>query len=247
MKKFLLITVSLLFTLPLIISFKGKEISIKYIYLTFDDGPLEGSERIDSVVLVERLKVNVFLVGQNIKEDKRLKNYYDLYEENPFIESYNHSFSHAHNKYKAFYRDPADVLTDIQKNEQVLQLKYKIVRLPGRNIWRLGQRSRNDGTSGQGAANLLANNGFKLFGWDLEWEHNASDGVPIQTVEEMTREIENKLESGSTFMKDHIVILIHDEMFRKKWEESELNQLIDNLRKHENYVFEHVRFYPVTQ
>jgi len=44
--------------------------------------------------------------------------------------------------------------------------------------------------------------------------------------------------------KDHIVVLIHDEMFRKKWEESELKQLIDKLRGHENYVFEHIRFYP---
>jgi len=60
----------------------------------------------------------------------------------------------------------------------------------------------------------------------------------------MQKEIESRLENGNSFTKDHIVILIHDEMFQKKWEESELKQLIDKLRSHENYVFEHMRFYP---
>ena len=217
---------------------------LKYIYLTFDDGPLNGSENIDNVILAERLKMSVFLVGENTERSKLLDNYYGLYEQNPFVETYNHSFTHAHGKYELFYKNPQNVLQDIQKNEQLLNLHYKIVRLPGRNMWRIGNRSKDDIESGSAAAYLLSKNGYKIYGWDIEWQHNAKAGTPIQSVDEMVKEIEYRLESGNTFTKDHIVILVHDEMFQKKWEESELKQLIDKLRTHENYVFEHIRFYP---
>lgn len=218
--------------------------SLKYIYLTFDDGPLNGSENIDSVILAERLKISVFLVGEHAEKSKQMGNYYKMYEQNPFVEAYNHSFTHAKDKYALFYSNPPNVLADIQKNEQLLKLRYKIVRLPGRNMWRIGDKKRDDGVSGSAAADILAKNGYKLYGWDLEWQHNSKDGTPIQSVDEMTKEIESRLETGNSFTKDHVVILIHDEMFQKKWEESELKQLIDKLRVHQNYVFEHIRFYP---
>lgn len=217
---------------------------VKYIYLTFDDGPLSGSENIDSVMLAERLKISVFLVGAHAAESKKLNAYYRMYEQNPFVESYNHSFTHAHDKYKEFYSNAQNVVSDIEKNEQALGLRFKIVRLPGRNMWRTGERKRDDGPSGKEAADLLAGKGFRLYGWDIEWEHHPTDGTPVQTVEQMTNAIVNRLEKGNTFTKDHIVLLVHDEMFQKKWEESELNELVDNLKKHENYVFEHIRFYP---
>lgn len=217
---------------------------VKYIYLTFDDGPLSGSENIDSVMLAERLKISVFLVGEHAEESRKLNNYYKLYEQNPFVESYNHSFTHAHDKYREFYSNAQNVVSDIEKNEQTLGLRFKIVRLPGRNMWRTGDRKKDDGPSGKEAADLLAGKGFRLYGWDLEWEHHPTDGTPVQSVEQMTSAIVDRLEKGRTFTKDHIVLLVHDEMFQKKWEESELNELVDNLKKHENYVFEHIRFYP---
>jgi peptidoglycan/xylan/chitin deacetylase (PgdA/CDA1 family) len=218
--------------------------SLKYIYLTFDDGPLNGSENIDSVILAERLKISVFLVGEHAEKSKLLGNYYKMYEQNPFVETYNHSYTHANDKYALFYSNPANVVTDIQKNEQLLNLRYKIVRLPGRNMWRIGDRKKDDGISGSAAADSLAKKGYKLYGWDIEWQHHAKGGTPVQSVDEMVKEIESRLESGNTFTKDHIVILIHDEMFQKKWEESQLKQLIDRMRTRENYVFEHIRYYP---
>src|SRR5262245_11008871 len=89
---------------------------IKYIYLTFDDGPINGSENIDSVVLAERLKISVFLVGVQAETSRKFVAYYKMYEQNPFVEAYNHSYSHGNNKYASFYSDPQNVLTDIQKN-----------------------------------------------------------------------------------------------------------------------------------
>ncbi|BAV04965.1 hypothetical protein FLA_0970 [Filimonas lacunae] len=217
---------------------------LKYIYLTFDDGPLNGSENIDSVILAERLKVSVFIVGEHAEKSKQLGQYYKMYEQNPFVEAYNHSFTHAHDKYSLFYNNPQGVLADIQKNEQLLGLRYKIVRMPGRNMWRVNGRKRDDGVSGKSAADLLAANGYKLYGWDLEWQHHASNGTPVESVDAIEKSLVTMLESGKTFTPGHIVLLIHDEMFQKKWEESELKQLIDRLKQHNNYVFEHIRFYP---
>jgi len=56
--------------------------------------------------------------------------------------------------------------------------------------------------------------------------------------------IMQQLNSGKTFTKNNIVILLHDEMFQRRWEESDLKQLIDRLRKDKNIVFEQMRFYP---
>jgi len=50
--------------------------------------------------------------------------------------------------------------------------------------------------------------------------------------------------SDKTFTKNNVVMLIHDEMFQKTWEESELKELIDLLRTNPNYSFEQMRFYP---
>lgn len=220
---------------------------IKYIYLTFDDGPLQGSENIDSIVLAEKLKINVFVVGMNVENSKQLKSYFTMYENNPYIEVYNHSYTHALGKYKKFYSRPLNVLNDINTNEDTLHLRYKIVRLPGRNIWRTADRNKNFyDTSGNAAANLLAENGYKLYGWDTEWEHNAKTGRPIQSVKTMVHEVETRLQKGTTFVPGNIVVLLHDEMFQKDFERAELKEFIDSLRLHNNYEFEHIRFYPAS-
>lgn len=105
-----------------------------HIYLSFDDGPLEGSEDIDDAVRVEKIKINVFVVGYYVRAVPRMRNYFQLYENNPYIELGNHSYSHAHDEYRLFYQDPESVYQDFIKNERVLQLKSKLARLPGRNM-----------------------------------------------------------------------------------------------------------------
>jgi peptidoglycan/xylan/chitin deacetylase (PgdA/CDA1 family) len=220
--------------------------SFYHVYLSFDDGPLPGSEHIDSLVLAEQVPVSVFLVGHNISYNPRLDVYYKLYEANPFIHIYNHSFSHAAGHYRYYYNHPQNVLADIDLNQQYLQLHNKIVRLPGRNIWRIGTRSRNDTAGGEQAADLLMQKGYRLFGWDLEWQHNPVSGVPLQSVATMEKEIMSRLASGNTFTKNHIIILLHDEMFRRPWEEDQLKALIDTLHKQPMIVFNDLGTYPAS-
>lgn len=215
-----------------------------YVYLTFDDGPLNGSENINDIVLQEKIKISVFMVGMHVIKNRQMDTYAKYYDQNPYIDEYNHSYTHANNHYEAFYNDPAQSVKDILYNQTLLKLPYKIVRLPGRNMWRMDGRSKNDGTSGIQTADQLAKLGYKVVGWDVEWQHQPADGTPIQSVETMYNAVKGWCASGKTFTKNNVVLLIHDEMFQKSWEESELKQLIDLLRTDQNYTFEQMRFYP---
>jgi peptidoglycan/xylan/chitin deacetylase (PgdA/CDA1 family) len=216
---------------------------VKHIYVTFDDGPLEGSEDIDDAVRKEQIKVNVFVVGRHALSDS-LKDFYKMYQNNHYIEIGNHSFSHAHNHYKEFYDNPSSVVADFMKCQTALRIPNKLARQPGRNQWRLKGVRINDVKSGTKSADMLYKQGFKVFGWDLEWQHDSKTGVPVQTVDDMVELIEKKLIEHKTVKANHLVLLAHDEMFRNGWEESELKQLIDELKAKGNYRFEHLSSYP---
>lgn len=215
-----------------------------YIYLTFDDGPLNGSENINDIILKEKIKISVFMVGEHVVKDKQMDTYAKYYDQNPYIDEYNHSFTHANDHYEAFYNNVDKSVQDIVYNQTLLKLPYRIVRLPGRNIWRIGDRSKNDITNGTKTADQLAAQGYKVVGWDLEWQHRPADGTPVQSVNDMYTAVQKLCTSDKTFTKNNVVMLIHDEMFQKTWEESELKELIDLLRTNPNYSFEQMRFYP---
>src|SRR5579871_3701780 len=74
--------------------------SIYTIYLSFDDGPLEGSEDINDAVKKEDIPINVFVVGLHATANKRMEGFYKLYEGNSYIEIGNHSFTHAYDHYE---------------------------------------------------------------------------------------------------------------------------------------------------
>jgi len=225
-------------------SIKAPAANIQHIYLTFDDGPLDGSEDIDDAIRQERVKINVFLVGQHALGSKKMEDYFHLYQRNPYIEIGNHSFSHAHDHYKSFYEKPDSVVADFLKCQQLLNIPHKYARQPGRNQWRLNGIVKNDVTSGIKSADKLYQLGFKIFGWDLEWQHDSKTGDPIQTVNDMVELIEKKLANKSTVKPGHLILLSHDEMFRNGWEESELKELIDKLKAKGNYEFNYLSQYP---
>lgn len=219
-------------------------ISPRYVYLTFDDGPLIGSQAIDSITTAKQVKTNVFLIGMHAEMSKRMYKYYQKYMTNPLIDSYNHSFTHAHNKFSVFYSQPQKAFADFDKNETALQLQHKIVRLPGRNIWYFDARRRVDLESGASTADLLHMNGYKIMGWDVEWKMNGTTGKPLETVSQIYRRMRNRLNNGTTFSKNNVVLLMHDDMFQNRKGQKLLSDLIDSLKLHPNYKFEHLRAYP---
>src|SRR5690606_31132150 len=150
----------------------------KHIYLTFDDGPLIGSAAIDSIAKEKNVKVSVFLIGKHANMSKGRKRDLAKYESNPLIACYNHSYTHANNQYSRFYNNPQKAFADFEKNEKDLNLKHKIVRLPGRNIWMYDDVRKIDLKNGASTADILHKNGYSIYGWDVEWRLNSVTGSP---------------------------------------------------------------------
>lgn len=222
--------------------------SYKCIYLTIDDAPLNGSRYIDSIITATQVKTNIFMVGNPIHGSLRFKRYHEILKRNRHIELYNHSYSHANHRYAQYYKNPKQVVADFEKNKTEFQLHHDIVRLPGRNLWQVGDRKKNYKQSGAEAAALLAQKGYKIFGWDVEWKYDPKDNSPIQTIEELIEEIEHlcEAERSPTFTPQHIVLLMHDQMFGKITERNDLAALINGL-KDAGYRFEYLSDYPETE
>ena len=111
-------------------------------------------------------------------------------------------------------------------------------------MWRLTGKVKNDVISGASTADLLFKHGYSVFGWDLEWRHDAKTGAPIQTSEDMVQLVKNLLVEKKTLTENHLVILCHDPMFQKEWEKSELKDFITQLRATEEFAFNRLSEYP---
>lgn len=216
----------------------------KYIYLTIDDSPLNGSQYIDSIIRTTGIKTNIFLVGHPIDESSRFKKNYELLNGNPYIEIYNHSYTHANHKYLRYYKNPEQVLDDFEKNRIDFHLPHRIARLPGRNLWHVAGKTKNYKQTGAEAAQLLAEKGYRIFGWDVEWKYDSKDNTPLQTIDELVEEIENLYNTSSTFTVDHVILLMHDQMFGKINSKNDLETLIYKLLEN-GYTFKYLHDYPI--
>ncbi len=216
----------------------------KHVYFTFDDGPLLGSKAIDSIAKAKNIKINVFLVGKHAFMSKGLKRDFQRYYNNPMVACFNHSYTHANNKFTTFYSNPVGAFADFEKNEIDLELKHKIVRLPGRNIWLYDDVRRIDLQSGASTADMLYTNGYKIFGWDVEWKIHGLTGKPIQSVHEIYTRIRNYMNNKSSMEPNNVVLLMHDDMFQNKKGQQLLSSLIDTIQTNTDYSFEFMQEYP---
>lgn len=216
----------------------------KHVYLTFDDGPLVGSFAIDSLATAKNVKLNTFLVGRHANMSKGRQRDLNRYRENPLISCYNHSYTHAYNKFSHFYSNAQGAYDDFIKNQKDLNLHDKVVRLPGRNIWIYDDFRIIDLKSGSQTADMLFENGYDVFGWDVEWRINSLTGVPVQSLEGTFSKMKSFLNNKSSQTPNNVVLLMHDDMFQTKNGRKLLGNLIDSLKK-ENYQFEFMTDYPV--
>ncbi|MEJ5053571.1 polysaccharide deacetylase family protein [Sphingobacterium sp. MYb382] len=216
----------------------------KHIFFTFDDGPLRGSAAIDSIAKAKNINISVFLIGKHANMSKGLKRDYQRYYNNPLVECYNHSYTHANNKFTTFYSNPVAAFADFEKNEKDLQLKHKIIRLPGRNISMYDDVRRIDLQSGVSTADLLFADGYKIYGWDVEWKIHGLTGKPLQSVGEIYNRIRNYMNNKSSMEPNNVILLMHDDMFQNKKGQDLLSALIDTIQRNTDYKFEFMRNYP---
>ncbi|HEV9035197.1 MAG TPA: polysaccharide deacetylase family protein [Puia sp.] len=210
------------------------------IFLSWDDGPSEGSQSVNELALKDSLSINVFLIGRNACLTERSRAMVLEYAANPMVEIGNHSFTHANRKYEAFFRDPEVVLADFNRSRDSLHLTNGLTRLPGRNFFRLGSFSRNDHNNGKESADVLAANGYSVFGWDLEWRRKAGHGISTHTGEAMFQIVGEMLEKKRTFVPGYLVLLLHDQDCRDGHFRDELEEFIRLAREDGRYRFGHL-------
>ena len=214
----------------------------KVVYLTFDDGPLAPTHYLTDIINQKQVKMSAFVVGRHAKANKGFMKKLDDMRIHPCIEICNHSFSHANGRYKQFYSSPQNAAKDMIDNESDLGLGLKIIRMPGRDIWATPNIKRGWSQSGGKTAAILLENGFKIYGWDIEWEHFGNT-LPKTTPENFVAQIDGMFARGAMQVPNHLVILGHDEMLIKERGREDLVRIIDML-KERGYIFEFISNYP---
>jgi peptidoglycan-N-acetylglucosamine deacetylase len=215
----------------------------KVIYMTFDDGPLSPTPYLTQIITDKQIKISEFAVGKHALANKTFMSHLDAMKRNPYIEVLNHSYSHAYHKYKDFYSRPQSAAKDMMDNEENLGLTAKIVRMPGRDIWATPNIRRNWSQSGGSTAAILLENGYRVYGWDMEWEHYTNT-LPKQTPAQIVSQIDYMFNNNKTQTPNHLVFLGHDEMLVKEKGRQDLRQIIDML-KSRGYIFEFISYYPL--
>jgi peptidoglycan/xylan/chitin deacetylase (PgdA/CDA1 family) len=216
----------------------------QYIYLTFDDGPQVGTAA--CVELCKRLgvKATFFMVGLHAakKSDgkKIVRNIKYAY---PQLLLANHSYSHAYGKYQYFYRHPYMADSDFNRVQTSLAIPYKIIRLPGNSAW--VRKNEIKATSlVKPVCRILDSTGYNVVGWDAEWNFNHKTAYPKQKPQTIANAIEQAFAENKTHVRNHLVLLAHDRMFRLPNFTDSLAKLITILKQNPKYVFETADHYP---
>ncbi len=219
--------------------------SEKFLYLTFDDGPLKGTENVLKILEEEKVEATMFCVGKHIlrkpdifTKEKNMSNLLVV----------NHTFSHANGHYRRFYSHLFGVMSDIEHNQLIVG-GGKFLRLAGRNVWRLPEVKRDDyGLPRRQRAveiqdyNKLAQEGFFIVGWDVEWGFNHRSGMPTCSAKALASRIEKLYKSNKLAKRGRVVLLTHDFMFRSKESANELREFI-KIMKQNGWKFKKVNHY----
>ncbi len=131
------------------------------------------------------------------------------------------------------------------RNEQELQVPVKIIRLPGNTSW-VGKGEMKGPKSTMPVCKILDSLGYKVIGWDVEWE-SVKGATPRQSADEMVRLINERFESDLNNEANSIVILAHDRMFAKQQYVDSLTKFVATLKKDPRNVFETIDHYPLVQ
>ncbi len=213
-------------------------------YLTFDDGPVYGTENILEVISEEQVPAAMFFIGKHILGSQKNQKNYELAKNNPYVLIGNHTHSHAKGKYRSFYsQDPSIVVSDISKTHEILTQdgltnNIPYTRLAGRNVFRLPSIEKNDIFISKKQSEIevtqydaVWNSGFYLYGWDYEWEFDYRKKQPARTVDQLISIIERLYRTNKTVKKEKFILLMHDQMFKDRYNGKEnLKALIQKLR-----------------
>jgi peptidoglycan-N-acetylglucosamine deacetylase len=217
----------------------------KTIYLTFDDGPCTGSSTVMNILKQEQIQGSFFIVGLHVCKSSSQRIIYNEMKASKQFEIYNHSYSHAlRNRFKYFYSQPNVVIHDFEQCADSTPFTTKIIRLPGRNTWRMETVNFTDIRASRPAADSLYKHGFLPMGWDLEWRFTNHSKL-VQSEETMLNEIDTCFARNNTRIGNHLILLTHDRTFETPEDSARLHKFIKDLKRRDMYNFEVVSKYPI--
>ncbi|ANI89554.1 hypothetical protein A9P82_09775 [Arachidicoccus ginsenosidimutans] len=221
----------------------------KYVFLTFDDGPQPGTMNVYHNLKALGLKGTFFMVGLHATYGKAMHDAVDtIRNAYPEILLANHSYTHARDKYIAFYHHVRSCFDDFMQAQASLDVQKKFIRLPGNSAWVLATGMQAHPLV-KPVCELLDSAGYNVIGWDTEWnfkrDPSGHGSVPVQTPETMVRMVENALNNHHTHRRNAVVLLSHDRMFNRPNYSDSLYKFMRLLKtRNPGYVFETVEHYP---
>ena len=223
-----------------------------HLFLTFDDGPVAGTDDILNNLRAKSEKATFFMIadalyttnnGRRNLHPTRLGYVKRVIDEGHLLG--NHSASHSRKTYEMNgAHDPQAAVRDFADNVQFFTDALQTIamtlpstfttyaRLPGANTWDTGSITRDGGraygnaTAGPAAA--LRRAGYKVYGWDVEWGH----GGTLESPSDMVSKIEKFVAQKETEKAVQVILLAHDKHFRTTIGNGQkLSEFIDELRK----------------
>ncbi|XZL83787.1 polysaccharide deacetylase family protein [Clostridium perfringens] len=205
----------------------------KYVFLTFDDGPSNSTEKILNILKDKDVHGTFFVLGSSIEKDSKRQEYLkeELKSGNAIANhSYSHDFKKLYpgNKLKIdSFMDEFNKTNDIMESILGGEFDCKVLRMPGG----YGTRKYYKDPSLKEFDDTLQENGIINVDWNaLDGD---AEGKPYST-EEMLNYVK-KTSKG----KNHVVILMHDAAGKEKTVEI-LPQIIDYY-KNEGYDFKVIK------
>jgi peptidoglycan-N-acetylglucosamine deacetylase len=222
----------------------ARDSSLRYVYLTFDDGPDAGTLNCYDICKSKGIKATFFLIGEHAGYPRGRAILDTMRKDLRHFLFANHSYTHAgHNHYDNFYKHSTTALSDFLRTDDSLHFGSAIVRFPGNPSWVMNNRFRSTKLT-RPLAKLMDSVGYNVMGWDVEWHFNKKN-QPIQSAEEMAKQVEDAFASKTSFVKNHVVLLTHDRMFREENFRDSLAKMITILQSKKGYVFETADQYPI--
>ncbi|PWU01339.1 MAG: hypothetical protein C5B52_07485 [Bacteroidetes bacterium] len=204
----------------------------KKLYLTFDDGPNKGSSKVLHIAEEEQVPISMFIIGEHVYASRYQTEVFDSIENSGLVEICNHSYTHAwQNHYEKFYSNPDSAVKDFARCADSLHLENKIVRMPGRNIWRTENTSSTDIKRSASTGDSLESAGYSVIGWDLEWTYDGKNLELKMDADSILKEIDTAYARNLTKYPDHLVFLAHDQVYADPNDSAQLHMFIRKLKQ----------------
>jgi peptidoglycan-N-acetylglucosamine deacetylase len=217
----------------------------KKIYLTFDDGPNKGTKNVLDILEQENVPATFFIVGEHVFASHAQAETWTSLQSAKNIELCNHSYSHAlHNRYAKFYKNPCEVVKDVERTKEKLLPDDEIVRTPGRNSWRIDSMHFTDNKKSKASIDSLQKAGFIVVGWDLEWHFDPKKLIVKTSAAQLLAQVDSIFNCGRTRTPDNLVLLAHDQAYRTKEDSLQLREFVQKLKEKNEYELSLMNSYP---